>query len=366
MNSGEAVSSVTAQMQAALDGARQQAREQLAAAWQLHISRVEDELRSRWGAHLEALLNERFIELSQKMVPGVEASVAARLKDEVEAASTIERRATIRKVSEHLNLAARRLRSAERQEEWSAAIIDAALGFCDRAAVFSVQGAMLRLERCSQPIGAWEAPLSDAPALAQAVETLEPLVAAYSPSQLSPALADALGQLAAKLYVFPVISQNRAIGVLTAEGDEVNIDPNALELVCSMASWIFEIRSAANAKKEGAGIVQINAAPAALPAPPWTDLPPEEQDLHMRAQRFARVQVAEMRLYKSESVRQGRISSDLYQRLRDDIDRGRDLFKQQFLQGPRGMTDYFHVELVKNLANNDAELLGAEYPGPLA
>jgi len=30
------------------------------------------------------------------------------------------------------------------------------------------------------------------------------------------------------------------------------------------------------------------------------------------------------------------------------------------------MIDYFHVELVRTLANDDASMLGPDYPGPLA
>jgi hypothetical protein len=30
------------------------------------------------------------------------------------------------------------------------------------------------------------------------------------------------------------------------------------------------------------------------------------------------------------------------------------------------MVDYIHVELLRTLANDDAELLGEDYPGPMA
>jgi hypothetical protein len=363
MNSGEPVSLVAAQIQSALESARQQAREQLAAAWQMHIARVEDELRSRWGAHLESLLNERFMDLSGKLVAQVEATSEARLREEMEAARADERRSTIRKMSEHLNQASRRLRAAERQDEWSSALVDAALGFCDRAAVFSLQGSQLRLERCSQPIGAWEAPVSEAPALAQALDSLEPLVAAYGPGQLSQSLSDALGQLAPRLYIFPIARGDKAVAALTAEGDNDNIDPNALELLAGLASAVYEVRAAANERAESAALVKLEARPA---PPPWLGLPADEQELHLRAQRFARVQVAEMRLYKAGAVQAGREDRSIYRLLREEIDKSREQYRRQFVENCASMTDYLHVEMVKTLANDDEDLLGTDYPGKLA
>ena len=82
-------------------------------------------------------------------------------------------------------------------------------------------------------------------------------------------------------------------------------------------------------------------------------------------ERFARVQVAEMRLYKSHAVKEGRRHRDLYEALREDIDHTRNDFRRDFLSASPTMVDYVHVELLRTLANNDVELLGADYPGPL-
>jgi hypothetical protein len=89
--------------------------------------------------------------------------------------------------------------------------------------------------------------------------------------------------------------------------------------------------------------------------------------LHGRAQRFARVQVAEMRLYKSNLVKAGRENAALYPALRADIDSARETYQSQFLSdSTKSMYDYLHLELVTALASNDESLLGREYPGPLA
>jgi len=98
--------------------------------------------------------------------------------------------------------------------------------------------------------------------------------------------------------------------------------------------------------------------------PDWAQLSREEQEQHAKAQRFARVRVAEMRLYQAQAVRQGREQARLYMALRGEMERGRAQFKHEFLTIP-SMIDYFHLELVRTLANDDASLLGVEYPGPL-
>jgi hypothetical protein len=97
----------------------------------------------------------------------------------------------------------------------------------------------------------------------------------------------------------------------------------------------------------------------------WTSLTREQQDLHQRAQRFARVQVAEIRLYKSENVKKGRASRSLYTSLQTEIDAAREAYRNDYLSASDTMVDYLHPELVRTLANDDAELLGPDYPGPL-
>jgi hypothetical protein len=94
--------------------------------------------------------------------------------------------------------------------------------------------------------------------------------------------------------------------------------------------------------------------------------PRDMTDDHLRAQRFARVRVAEMSLYQGPSVKAGREARNIYSALKTQIDEARTGFQQQFLTEPRGIPDYLHQELILALAHNDASLLGPDYPGPLA
>jgi hypothetical protein len=86
--------------------------------------------------------------------------------------------------------------------------------------------------------------------------------------------------------------------------------------------------------------------------------------LHVRAQRFARVKVAEMQLSRPDACRAGRQQSNLYVFLRREIDQARDTYRKQFMTIP-SMVDYLHLELVRTAAGGDGQKLGADYPGQL-
>jgi hypothetical protein len=84
------------------------------------------------------------------------------------------------------------------------------------------------------------------------------------------------------------------------------------------------------------------------------------------AQRFARVRVAEIRLYHAAAVKEGRASSDVYSALKPQMDAAREAYREKFLTPQNGTADHLHGEFVRTLANDDAALLGPGYPGPLA
>ena len=83
------------------------------------------------------------------------------------------------------------------------------------------------------------------------------------------------------------------------------------------------------------------------------------------ARRFARVKIAEIQLYQAAAVKAGRAAHNLYGALKPHIDAARESFQQRFLNNGSQVADYLHAEFVRALANDDATLLGPEYPGPL-
>src|SRR5439155_24992652 len=91
----------------------------------------------------------------------------------------------------------------------------------------------------------------------------------------------------------------------------------------------------------------------------------EERRLHNDARRFARLLVSEIKLYNEQKVKYGRSGSDLYDRLREDIDRSRQMYDKRVAAPVASRHDYFHQELVNLLAEGDAGKLGQSYPGAI-
>jgi hypothetical protein len=89
----------------------------------------------------------------------------------------------------------------------------------------------------------------------------------------------------------------------------------------------------------------------------------EERRLHNDARRFARLLISEIKLYNEQKVAEGRSEHDLYDRLREYIDRSREMYDKRVKAEVAARYDYFHGELVNTLAEGDASKLGANYPG---
>ena len=102
---------------------------------------------------------------------------------------------------------------------------------------------------------------------------------------------------------------------------------------------------------------------AAPPPPPCRPagraIAPEEQKAHDDAKRFARLVVSEIKLYNEAKVTEGRKNRDLYERLKEDIERGRQMYHDRVAAPVRESTNYFYDELVRILAGGDASALGS-------
>lgn len=76
------------------------------------------------------------------------------------------------------------------------------------------------------------------------------------------------------------------------------------------------------------------------------------------ARRIARLLVSEIKLYNERKVAEGRVACDLYERLKDDIERSRQVYAERTPEHVRATSDFFQEELVKILAEGKPEALG--------
>ena len=110
--------------------------------------------------------------------------------------------------------------------------------------------------------------------------------------------------------------------------------------------------------------VELEEAEAAVAAGDAFDinqLTPEEQELHRRANRVAKVSMQDIKMLRPEQVRLGREHKDICIRLKDDIEKAHKEYDRRFKPIMDHPVDYFYRWLVEILADGDPSSLG-EYP----
>ena len=103
------------------------------------------------------------------------------------------------------------------------------------------------------------------------------------------------------------------------------------------------------------------ASAPAVAADPFAGLSAEDADTHRKAQRFARLLVDEIKLYNQAKVAEGRRHKDVYDRLKEDIDKSRTTYHKRYGATIAAGGDYFQKEVVRSLAEDDASMMGANF-----
>lgn len=154
---------------------------------------------------------------------------------------------------------------------------------------------------------------------------------------------------------------------------EVPAATDETEAAASSTQWEIPVATSA-ADDSAAELPTLAPEPAAVPPSPRrrggfdAALPvevtdEEEKRQHHDARRFARLLVSEIKLYNEQKVVEGRAEGNLYERLREYIDRSREMYDKRVKPEVSSRYDYFHHELVNTLAEGNASKLGAAYPG---
>src|SRR5580658_1439012 len=217
-----------------------------------------------------------------------------------------------------------------------------------------------------------------------------------------------------QVLVLPLALKEKVAALVYADGgDSGEMDPNALELlVIATSAWleVISLRKQAAVKEDSAPMSRVEPAaapvhtvssfsdpfaghapkhvPASIPvepepaaevvevasahvsstaaAPaaatdPLAGLSPEDADVHRKAQRFARLLVDEIKLYNQAKVAEGRRNKDLYDRLKEDIDKSRGTFQKRYGNTAAASADYFQSELLRSLAEDDISIMGSNF-----
>lgn len=363
--------------------------------------------KEKWDAEFLPLVDQA------KQESADQAAHAAALAAEEAAAATAEAAAKARNSARHelgqqLGQSLRVLRVASDGVQWRDAVLDAVAPFSALTALFLVTKDRYTLEGVRGMAGEletiFELEFHEAAAFQNAHESKDLVVSVRGDSEVSPYVMSLRPEAHdGKSYIFPVMVQDQVAALLYIEPkEEQPLEIGAIETIVTasglalhairaaravQASSLVNIATALNPAEANYGElrfepVAVGAAEAAIgangahgansvaPVLPdrafsWDDLTQEERENHMRAQRFARTQVAEMRLYKDDAVKSGRRDGNIYLRLKEEVDAARERYQSQFLDGQTHMRDYLHAELVETLAIDNPQLMGPDYPGPL-
>jgi hypothetical protein len=131
--------------------------------------------------------------------------------------------------------------------------------------------------------------------------------------------------------------------------------PVSVPVETEPAAEVVEVAAAHSASAGAAA-----SAPAAA-TDPFAGLTPEDADTHRKAQRFARLLVDEIKLYNQAKVAEGRKNKDLYDRMKDDIEKSRSTFQKRYGNTVAGSANYFQTELVRSLAEDDLSVMGPNF-----
>jgi hypothetical protein len=283
-----------------------------------------------------------------------------------------------------LNAAVSSIQDGNAQPDILRSLLEGAAKFSGRAALFVIRGGTAtgwaaRGFDDDDGIKKFSVDTSDGLA-SRAVQDRMPAAAAAA--EFDSKFISAIGNPSdGNAVVLPLVVKEKVAALVYADagtGDD-KLDPSALHLLVRSAGQWLEVLAL---RKAGGGAAAAEpekeerpepppkaAARAAEPPPPPPPpareepvIPAEDQEVHKKAKRFAKLLVDEIKLYNQGKVNEGREKRDLYDRLKEDIEKSRATYEKRYGQTPASSGDYFTREVIRILAENDASLLGGNFP----
>jgi len=169
--------------------------------------------------------------------------------------------------------------------------------------------------------------------------------------------------------VLPLVVKDKVAAMIYADAGTVpggTLDSSGLQALTRFAAIWLELAAlrkagGASAADEAAPSQPAAAMAASAPTSAAAGSVSEEDELHKKARRFAKLLVEEIKLYNQPRVEEGRQHKDLYERLKVDIEKSRSTYDKRYAESAVASADYFTQELIRILADNDASLMGASF-----
>jgi hypothetical protein len=296
------------------------------------------------------------------------------------------------------------------QKEILRALLDATTSFCGRAALFVVKSGLAhgwqgRAFENSNEIKDFELDVNS-PAVSQVLET-RTILACKTAEMDARFVAQFNSPADDRVLLLPLLLKDKIAALVYADGGADNtLDQAAMQLlVLSTGTWLEVASGRKHAPKESVAepetethaapepkaqsysdpfaahapkhvmaaaagaesssateVVAASTGAAAAPAAdPFANMSVEDADVHRKAQRFARLLIDEVKLYNQAKVAEGRKKKDLYDRLKEDIDKSRGTYMKRYGNTVAASANYVDAEIVRSLAGDDASLLGPNF-----
>jgi hypothetical protein len=168
--------------------------------------------------------------------------------------------------------------------------------------------------------------------------------------------------------VLPLVVKDKVAAVIYADAGTAPggmLDASGLQALTRFAAVWLELaalRKAGGPATEEAPPPQPAAMAATAASSAVTPAASDEDELHKKARRFAKLLVEEIKLYNQPRVEEGRQHKDLYDRLKVDIEKSRSTYDKRYAESAVASANYFTQELIRILADNDVSLMGAGFP----
>jgi hypothetical protein len=363
---------------------------------------------------IRQIVERAVAEAMQAQLPQLQSQIVQQVLDalpapasEAPAASQLDSSALVQAVSN--------IHAGSTQKEILRALLDAGSGYCARIALFVVKagaasGWQSRGFSDDESVKDFSLDLTAGPV----AHTYQNRAATPGNiAEMGAHFVEHFGRPAnEQVLVLPLALKDKVAALVYADGGDLGkLDPDSLELLVVATSAWLEVTSLRKqaAKEESSPLTRVEPAaapvhtvssfsdpfashapkhiPASLPSEPEpaaevvevaaahasaaaapataTDplagLSPEDADMHRKAQRFARLLVDEIKLYNQAKVAEGRRHKDLYDRLKEDIDKSRGTFQKRYGNTAAASGDYFQHELLRSLAEDDITIMGTNF-----
>jgi hypothetical protein len=316
---------------------------------------------------VQAIIEEAVADAFDAAIPKLRAEIISRTVEELQ---TLEPAAGSLP-TDLLNAAASSIQDSTSQAEILRHLLEGAARFCGRAALFVLK---------SGALNGWQGTGFDnndavksfnlgasAGLAGEAIQNRAPVVGAASKFD-SGFVASTGSPADGNCVVLPLLVKEKVAAIIYADAGKLpdsSLDVSALTVLCRFAALWLELTALRKAgvtpPPEEAQAASAAVASTGVSAGGGT-VSVVDEDIHRKARRFAKLLVDEIKLYNQSKVTEGRQHRDLYDRLKEDIEKSRAAYEQRFGETAAASANYFTQELVRVLADNDVALMGGSFP----